>query len=112
VAQAALADTEYEYSAEEIEFIEKYVDYTVDLTTDASGDLTLLNADTTTYQAVKQNDGMYIITVKAVPAHIASADYIPVTVWETVGGELVANRYVARATLTNGDLVATFAIGE
>ena len=112
VAQAALTDTEYGYSTEQIDFIEDYVQYTVDLTADANGDLTLLDADTMTYEAVKNNDGTYTITVKAVPAHIANAGYIPVTVWETVDGALVAIRYVAQATLTDGNLVATFTVGE
>ena len=105
VAQLALDDTEYGYSTEQIDFIEDYVNYTVDLTADENGDLTLLDANTTTYEVVKNNDDTYTITVKAVPDHIASAGYIPVTVWELDGVDLVPARYVVQANLIAGNLV-------
>lgn len=107
VAKAALADTGYGYTTEQIDFIKKYVNYVVDLTVDGNGNLVLLDNATTTYEVAKSGEG-YVVTVKNVPAHLANAGYVPVSVWEfdeEVGG-LVCTTKIVAATLTNGNLVS------
>ena len=107
VAKAALADTGYGYTTEQIDFIKKYVNYVVDLTVDGNGNLVLLDNATTTYEVAKSGES-YVVTVKNVPAHLANAGYVPVSVWEfdeEVGG-LVCTTKIVAATLTNGDLVS------
>ena len=106
VAKAALADAG-KYTETEIGYLKNYVNYVVDLTSDGSGNLVLLDNTVTTYEIVNNGDGTYKAIVKDVPAHIASTEYIPVSIWEEVEGELVVTRIVvAAAALTDGDLVS------
>ncbi len=105
VAKAALADTEYGYTTDQIDFIKNYVNYVVDLTVDGSGNLVLLDNATTTYEVAKSGED-YVVTVKSVPTHLANVGYIPVSIWETVEGKLVLTTKIVAATLTNGNLVS------